>query len=57
MKNQTAFITKDGVSDADLIKAGRDLLKALERFVWEGHSDENEDLAIAAIFKARGIQS
>lgn len=57
MKNPTAFIKKNGVSDADLIRAGRDLLKALERFVWEGHSEENEDLAIAAIFKARGVQS
>lgn len=57
MKNQTAFITKDGVSDLDLMRAGRDMLKALERLVWEGHSDENEDLAIAAIFKARGVQS
>lgn len=57
MKNPTAFITKDGVSDLDLIAAARDLLTALERFVWEGHSEETEDLAIAAIFKARGVQS
>lgn len=56
MKNPTRFMTKDGVSDADLMHAGRDLLKALERFVWEGHSEENDDLAIAAIFKARGVQ-
>lgn len=54
MKNPNTFITKDGVSDPDLIASARKLLAALERLVWEGYSEENEDLAIAAISAARG---
>jgi hypothetical protein len=30
MKNPTTFITKDGVSDTDLIQAARDMYEALE---------------------------
>lgn len=30
MKNPTTFITKDGVADADLIRAARVMYKALE---------------------------
>lgn len=57
MTNPKNIITKDGVSDLDLMHAARDLLAALERFVWEGYSEETEDFALATILKARGFQS
>jgi hypothetical protein len=61
MKNTTTFITKDGVSDADLIAAARDMYEAATRVVAEGawHGPENISLSAlyalnSALAKARG---
>jgi hypothetical protein len=35
MKNPTTFITKDGVSDADLMRAARDMYEALSLLMYE----------------------
>lgn len=60
MKNQTAFITKDGVSDADLIRAARDMYEALDGIlsVFEAEKvPRSLRKAAAALAKARGVQS
>lgn len=68
MKNQTAFITKDGLSDIDLIGAARDMYEALVALLHEVDASGNGtdphygwpaavSAARAAIAKARGVQS
>lgn len=41
MNNPTPFITKDGVSDADLMRAGRDMFEALAALLYEVDASGN----------------
>jgi hypothetical protein len=61
MKNPTTFIIKDGVSDADLIAAARDMYGALQRMLCDAelsrgawHASIDFEYAYDAIAKARG---
>jgi hypothetical protein len=61
MKNPTTFITKDGVSDADLMRAARDMYEALLKVKdWLDNpndrlfTEDDEDFLNAAIATARG---
>lgn len=58
MKN---FIAKDGVTDANLIRAARDMYKALERMLVDAELEHGKwrasvsfDYAYDAVTKARG---
>jgi hypothetical protein len=62
MKNPTTFITKDGVSDANLIRAARDMYDVLDEVDWLlAFLDEGQPETIArieaALDKARGVRS
>lgn len=57
MKNPTTFIAKDGVSDADLMRAARDMYEALEEIRDLAKLAGNHLIAMTAedvIYKARG---
>jgi hypothetical protein len=65
MKNPTTFITKGGVSDADLVRAARDMYEALGALLHEVDASGNGtapdygwpaavSASRAAIAKARG---
>ncbi len=58
MKNPNPMMNRDGVSDAGLIRAARDMYEALELLTEGGLSVSNRldgvRLAVAALSKARG---
>jgi hypothetical protein len=59
MKNPTTFITKDGVSDAGLMRAARDMYEALDGVLSAvGAKGDRQYIALSraakALAKARG---
>jgi hypothetical protein len=59
MKNPATLITKDGVSDADLMRAARDMYEALEGVLGAvGAKGDRQYIALSmaakALAKARG---
>lgn len=53
MKNPNTFLTKDGVPDASLLPASRDLYEALKAFI-DYHATLRGDEAIRCVLEAQG---
>lgn len=49
MKNPNTFLTKDGVSDADLLRASRDLYEAADWVINDANNRGRQHIRLAAL--------